>query len=589
MTASPEQPIDLLTRFSAAVRRAPDRPAVRHRNVVLSFAELEERTARLASALRSRGAGPGRRVGVSLPRGADLVVALLAVWRTGAAYVPLDPSYPADRLAFMVEDAGAGVLLHLGERPPWAGRAEIVAPDATGPDALLPSPGAPAPHDAGPPAPTPAYVIYTSGSTGRPKGVEVSRGAVASLVTALERSGMYAAQPRVVGWNASVSFDASVQQWVRVCRGDTVVVLDDRDRTDPARLRALLDAYAVTDLDLTPSHWEILREELLAPFADGRVPRLFIGGEAVSERAWRELAEADGVEALNLYGPTECTVDATAAWISGEGPHIGRPLLGNQVYVLDDALRPAPPGVTGELYIAGPRLAAGYVGAPALTAARFVADPFSGRGARMYRTGDRAHRSADGVLTFAGRADGQVKVRGFRVELGEIEHALGARQDVARAVVTLRDERLVAYLVPADGEVPSVQRLRDHLAATLPDFMVPTEFVLIERVPLTPNGKPDLAALPEPTRATETGRAPRGEFEELIASVWSEVLGRDGIGSDDDFFALGGHSLMAIRVVARLRKNLGVVVPTRQVYRHPRLHDLARYVESLHRTTAPDN
>ncbi|MFC3983805.1 non-ribosomal peptide synthetase [Streptosporangium jomthongense] len=565
---------DLLSRFSATVRHAPDRPAVRHGETVLDFAELDARTARLAAALRDLGAGPGHRVGVSLPRGADLVVALLAVWRAGAAYVPLDPVYPADRLAFMAEDAETRILLHTGERPSWAGGARCLTPDATsGNDGALDLPSASAP----------AYVIHTSGSTGRPKGVEVSRSSVASMVTALERFGAYADRPRVVAWNASVSFDASVQQWVRVCRGDTLVVLGEQDRTDPARLRALLDEHAVTDLDLTPSHWETLREELLTPRPDGRVLRLFLGGEAVPERTWREIAGSEHVEGLNLYGPTECTVNVTTAWITGAGPHIGRPLSGCHVHVLDDALRPVPPGVTGELYVAGPRLALGYVGRPALTAERFVADPFSAPGARMYRTGDLASRAEDGTLRFAGRADGQVKVRGFRIEPGEIEHALGAHPDVARAVVTLRGDRLVAHVVPVEGREPSPERLREHLAAGLPEFMVPSAFALVERLPLTPNGKLDVAALPEPVWAAEPGEAPRGEFEELIAGVWAEVLGRDGIGPDDDFFALGGHSLMAIRVVARLRRNLGVVVPTRQVYRHPRLRDLAGYVESLHR------
>jgi amino acid adenylation domain-containing protein len=465
---------DPLTRFAEAVRQTPDRPAVRSAETVLSFAELAGRTARLASALRSRGIGPGDRVGVSLPRGIDLLVAPLAVWRAGAAYVPLDPSYPADRLAFMAADAGIATLISTGSLDAYACHQSSTLDD------LVPAPG------------LPAYVIYTSGSTGTPKGVEITRGCVAALMTALEAAGVYAAEPRVVGWNASMSFDASVKQWVRVCRGDTVVVLDDAHRTNPVRLRALLDENGVQDLDLTPTHWEVLREELCTPFPDGRVLRLLIGGEPVPERTWREIADLDCVEGLNLYGPTECTVDATVARIAGSVPHLGKPLPDNEVYVLDEGLRPAE---TGELYIAGPRLARGYVNRPGLTARRFVPDPFTGRGGRMYRTGDRVRRSAGGMLTFIGRADRQVKWRGFRIELGEIEHHLGAHPDVAAVAVVVRAERLTAYFVPAGEDPPATERLVKHLLGELPEFMLPSKFVALDALPVTANGKLDLAEL----------------------------------------------------------------------------------------------
>jgi amino acid adenylation domain-containing protein len=571
---------DLLARFAEVARRHPDRTAVIAGDTRLSFRELDERTAGLAAALTEQGVGRGDRVGISLPRGAELVVALLATWRAGAAYVPLDPGYPADRLGYLATDSGLRVLLATGT-PPWCPAGiPVLSPAATRVLTAGGTPIASSPLDA-------AYLIYTSGSTGLPKGVQVRRAAVAGLVSALERSGMYAAEPRVVAWNASVSFDASVQQWARVCRGDTVVVLDAEHRTDPARLMAWLDECGVTDLDLTPSHYAALREHLLAGSADGRRLRLFIGGEPIPPASWQELAEAGArgvLEALNLYGPTECTVDATATWIAGPGgPQIGVALPGIQARVLDGQLRPVPQGVIGELYLAGARLADGYHGRPGLTAQRFVADPFGAPGSRLYRTGDQVRWSADGVLEFLGRADRQVKLRGFRIELGEIESMLQAEPGVIAAAVVVRDDgplgqRLVAYHVGPDG---STERLRAAAAAALPDFMVPTEFVQLAELPRTANGKLDIAALPAPAADSPTGAEPAGEFEELIADVWSEVLGRDQVSADDDFFALGGHSLVALRVVARLKKGFGLTMSTKDVYRHPRLSDLARHVESL--------
>ncbi|WP_326622668.1 non-ribosomal peptide synthetase [Streptomyces decoyicus] len=590
---APDHAVDLLTRFQQAVAATPDRIAVSHHGA-LTFAELDRHTARLAGVLAGHGAAPGRRIGISLPRGTDLVVALLAVWRTGAAYVPLDPAYPQERLHAMVRDAGIDVVLTGGsDTPVW--------PEGVRPVPVVPPPEAPEDTPA-PPVPVsaqaPAYVIYTSGSTGVPKGVETTRGAVAALVAGLEEAGLYDQRHRVVAWNASVSFDASVQQWARVCRGDTVVVLGEEERTDPALLRAVLDEHGVHDLDLTPSHWPLLRDDLLVPSTEGRPLRLFMGGEPVPEGTWRELAaahDARRLEAVNLYGPTECTVDATASWIEDSAPHIGRPLPGVRCHVLDAALRPVPFGEEGELYLAGRQLAVGYVNRPALTAMRFVADPFAADGTRMYRTGDLVRRRPDNSLEYRGRSDRQVKLRGYRVELGDIEAALTTHPGVAAAVVTLhRDtaagEQLAAYYVAATGAAgdtpatgtPAPGTLRAHLAAVLPQFMLPTAYLALDAMPLTVNGKVDLAALPAPEPASATpDSAPEGEAETLIAAVWSEVLGRAHIRADDDFFAMGGHSLIALRVVARLKKQLGVAMSAREVYRHPRLRDLARHVESL--------
>ncbi|QTE01456.1 Dimodular nonribosomal peptide synthase [Streptomyces cyanogenus] len=582
-----------MSRFQQAVLAHPGRLAVKSERGSVTFAEVDRRSALLAGALASSGVQQGERVGVCLPRGVDLVVALLAVWRVGAAYVPLDPTYPQERLEYMARDSGIKVVLDEGTGHAWpTGIERVLAEDVSNGvdddpqvEPLFCSDSA-------------AYVIYTSGSTGVPKGVEATHGGVASLLTALETAGMYAPQPRIVGWNASVSFDASVQQWARVCRGDTLVIIDEQQRTDPAQLRAVIDEHEVDDLDLTPSHWEILRDCLLAPVANGRKLRLFVGGEAVSERMWQELASAGAggrIEALNLYGPTECTVDAAAAWIEGEGPHIGPPLQGVRAYVLDDALQVVPTGTPGELYLAGPRVTRGYVNRPGLTAQRFVADPFARNGDRMYRTGDRVRRRLDGALEFLGRLDRQVKIRGFRVELGEIEAMVRSAPGVAQAVVVLHSsptagEQLLAYYVPAETG-PADEGLRQYVGDRLPAYMVPAAFVSLEALPLTINGKVDIAALSAPDaagpgeeEAAET--SPEGQFETLIAQVWAEVLGKDRVSADADFFALGGHSLIALRVVARLKKQLGLIMPTKDVYQYPRLRDLAAHVESLHASVA---
>ncbi|MFF3129365.1 amino acid adenylation domain-containing protein [Streptomyces sp. NPDC057908] len=577
-----EPPVDVLERFNRTVVAAPDRIAVHAIGGDLSFAELERLSSRLAWILRERGLAHGSRVGVSLPRSADLVVALLGIWRAGGVYVPLDPSYPQERLAAAVTGAGIRLVVSDQASLPWAENAQLISPT----EAKISGDGRSAPSVHVSPDDA-AYVIYTSGSTGRPKGVQATWGGVENLVAALETAGIYSPEPRVVGWNASVSFDASVQQWVRVCRGDTLVVIDEDHRTDPVRLRWLLDTYGVEDLDLTPSHWELLRTCLLTPSAGGSVPRLFMGGEPVPDRIWQEIAEAKAVgeiDAVNLYGPTECTVDATAAWIENGHSHIGRPLPGKRAYVLDGNLQPVPAHEIGELYLAGAGVAHGYIAQSALTAERFVADPFSSDGSRMYRTGDNVRWSDDGVLEFVGRADRQVKIRGFRVELGEIEAAMCSHPEVKTAVLVVRGDealgdQLVAYYV-ADL-APSSADLRDHCAAVLPTYMLPAVFVRVDSIPLTVNGKVDrdrLLAL-HMVEAGE-GRAPEGPVEKLIADVWAEALRKEWIHADDDFFALGGHSLIALRLMARLKKELGVKLPVKAVYQHPRLRDLAQHVEA---------
>lgn len=569
---------DPLVRFLRAVEAAPARTAVRATDGALTFAELDHRTAALAGALREHGIGRGDRVGIHLPRTTDLVVALLAVWRAGAAYVPLDPAYPAERLAFMATDAGIALLVSTDGSVSLPAGVPVLGPDARGAAVSAAVAGT---------ALDPAYVIHTSGSTGTPKGVEVTRGNVAALLAGLESSGAYRPEPAVVGWNASVSFDASVQQWARICRGDTLVVIDDAQRLDPERLAAVIGDHGVTDLDLTPSHWELLRE----PLAGARTPRLFMGGEPVPERTWKEI-DAAGLDALNLYGPTECTVDSTTARITGPGPHIGAPLPGVRLYLLDEALRPVVPGDTGELYLAGAGLALGYVRRPGLTAERFTASPFT-PGERMYRTGDRARRGPDGLLEYAGRVDRQVKLRGYRIELGEIEHALTRAPGVAEAAVKVYqagpgDHRIAAYVTSAAGAArPAAADLLDHLRTLLPAHMIPAAVTVLDTLPLTPNGKTDHHALPVPAAVVPLS-APgvpgtqAGGLDEQVADVWRTVLGLDTVRPEDDFLALGGHSLAALRVVHMLRRKLGVELQLRHLLD---ARDLAGFTEAVRAAT----
>ncbi|MFE5674557.1 amino acid adenylation domain-containing protein [Streptomyces erythrochromogenes] len=584
------EPTNLVERFLETARTFPGRDAVHAADGTLTFEELAGRTARLAAALRALGVRPGDRVGVSLPRGTGWAVAPLAVWRAGAAYVPLDPAYPGERLAHIAADAGLrAVVARAGAAAEWAEGLPVLDPDTAAPAALADAQADAEPSGrAGHPA-TAAYVIHTSGSSGPPKGVEVTHAGVAALVTGLEERGVYPSGHRVVAWNASLSFDASVQQWVRVCRGDTLVVLDDEDRTDPARLDALFDAHGVTDLDCTPSHWQLTGPRL----RPGRPLRLLLGGEPVPAAMWRALAEDPAVEAWNLYGPTECTVDATATRITGTVPRLGEPLAGVRAQVLDEGLRPA---ATGELYLSGPGVAVGYVGRPGLTASRFVADPFATDGSRMYRTGDLVRWRAGSGLEFLRRTDRQLKVRGFRVEPGELEDRLRGHAAVEAAVAVARtgpdgDTLLAAYCVLAPGARVTDAELSLHCGAALPAYFVPSVFVTVDALPLTPNGKVDTEALPPlptaPAAGPESsGRAPEGPLEELIASVWAEVLGRDGVGAEANFFALGGHSLLALRVVSRLKKNAGIALRTKDVYRFPVLADLARHAQSVHAPAA---
>ncbi|MFJ9428685.1 amino acid adenylation domain-containing protein [Streptomyces sp. NPDC101490] len=582
-------PADLMERLA----RVPGgRTAVVAADRTLDFAELRAEAARIAARLAGLGIGRESVVALCLPRGADLVAALVGTLTAGAAYLPVDPNLPADRRRYLVEDARADLVVTsgAGAEPLTGGVPHLTAAElgAPGPDAEEFRPVAVS-------ADTLAYVIYTSGSTGRPKGVEIGRASAAALLAELEGAGIAVTDGGRVGWNASPSFDASVQQWVRLCRGDTLVMIDEETRRDPALLAAFVDAHALTDLDLTPSHADPLLD-LLSADGGPRPLTLLVGGEAVSPALWRRIAAraaAGTVRAVNLYGPTECTVDSTAGWIEGPDtePHIGTVLPGLRTRLLDERLRPVPEGATGELYLAGPRVGRGYRGRPALTADRFVPDVEDpAGGGRMYRTGDLCRMRPDGRLVSLGRADGQVKLRGHRIELPEIEAALTRFPGVAEAAVLVREDQggapgLAAYYRAATGAGVTAEELRTLLAAELPSYMVPSSFTALDRFPTTTNGKLDRAALPapaarEPEGAVDNGEL-SGEVERLIGGVWATVLGASRIGPEDNFFKLGGHSLLAIKLVSRVRAELKVALPVKAVYSHPRLRDLARHIEEL--------
>ncbi|WP_051800735.1 non-ribosomal peptide synthetase [Streptomyces sp. NRRL F-525] len=541
----------VVERFRGWAARTPEAAALWFRQQALSYGELDARSDALARGLIARGVGRESRVGLCLPRGAEMVVAMLAVWKAGGAYVPLDPEYPAERLGFMVADSGVELVLVAEEtvdRLSADVETVLLGELGTGSGVLPEVVGGQL-----------AYVIYTSGSTGRPKGVAVAHASVVNLASAMGpvlgvKSGVTALQ------FASFSFDAAVLDVaVTLAAGGTLAIASSEERQDPAALAAMVEAAGVVTASVVPSLLGALEPKSVAG-----VGNWVLGAERLEAglaARWRA-----GARVWNTYGPTEATVITTAVLldegITGEDapPAIGRPLPNIRTYVLDAFLRPVPVGVAGELYIAGDGLARGYIGRAGLTAERFVACPF-GDGGRMYRSGDLARWTSDGQLEFVGRADAQVKIRGFRVELGEVEAVLAAHPQVGRAVVVVRDGRLVGYVVGnADGE-----DVREFAATRLPEYMVPSAVVVLDAFPLTVNGKVDRVALPVPEAASGAGRAAASPAEEAFCALFAEVLGLEEVGVGDSFFALGGDSITAMLLVSRSRRE-GLVVGARQVH-----------------------
>ncbi|SCG75982.1 non-ribosomal peptide synthetase [Micromonospora coxensis] len=562
----PEQPApDVMDLILAQAAATADATALIDGDDEVSYAALAARTEALAIRLRACGAGPGTTVAVRGERGAQLVVELLAVLRAGAAYTCLDPADPPARHDVLIAGSGATLLLDAGRIT------------------QLPGPAGPAPDRAVPPLEL-AYLCHTSGSTGAPKAVMLTRQAVAARVRWMAREYQLGPGDRVLQF-ASLSFDTHVEEILPALAGGATVVLGpQRGELLPDFLSTPL-AATLTVLDLPTSYWHELtmRESTRWPPA---LRLLIIGGEAAhaaAVSAWRR-AVGPRVRLVNTYGPTEATVIATAVEVTDahDDPPIGLPLDDTDAHVLDRHLMPVPPGVPGQLYLGGAGLARGYRGAPGQTARRFVPDPFGPPGARLYATGDRVRRTADGMLHFLGRTDDQVKIRGYRIEPAEVERHLMAEPEVRAAAVTVRDQALVAWVV-ADLADPGV--LRARLTARLPDRLVPAHVVALAQLPLTSNGKVDRAALARtalPAPLDAAGHVPpRDDAEQLVADVWSEVLGHPTIGASDDFFALGGHSLHALRVAARLADAIEVEVPLRLLFEHRTVAQLAARITAL--------
>ncbi|HEU4884413.1 MAG TPA: amino acid adenylation domain-containing protein, partial [Longimicrobium sp.] len=582
--------------FEARVERTPDATAVVFEGRHLTYAQLNARANRLAHHLRALGVGPDARVALVLTRSPELVQAELAVLKAGGAYVPLDPEHPVERLREMLEDSAPAVLLTTGalaER--FAGLSvPVLAVDAKAPAwASLPETN---PAAEGLTADHLAYVMYTSGSTGRPKGVMIPHRAVTQLV--LSNGFVQLGADDRVAFAANPAFDASTMEvWGPLLNGGRVVVVPRAVLLDPPAYGALLRGEGVTALLITPALFEHCARVI--PEVLAGVRHVLTGGDRTDPAAYhRVLREGGPATVYNCYGPTETTTFSIAHPLHGvadgaRSVSIGRPKANTRAYVLHGAGEPVPVGVAGELFVAGDGVARGYLRRPGLTAERFVPDPFGGApGARMYRTGDLCRWTTEGTLEFVGRADHQVKVRGFRIEPGEIEARLAEHPGVREAVVVVREDapgekRLVAYVV--GDETAGTESLRAHLGERLPAYMVPAAFVRLDRMPLTPNGKLDRGALPAPDGDAFARRgyeAPVGQVEQALAEIWADVLGVERVGRWDDFFELGGHSLLAVRVISRVRQ-AGVEAALGELFARPVLADFARDLETAARSALP--
>ncbi|MBN2109391.1 MAG: amino acid adenylation domain-containing protein, partial [Deltaproteobacteria bacterium] len=569
--------------FEAQVERAGDLPAVMYKDVTVTYRELNRRANQLARILQNGGVGPDVLVGVYLERSIDMVVAVLGIHKAGGAYVPLDPAFPRDRLEFMMEDSGLHVLLtqeSLAPEVPAACPARVIVLDRDR-DEIGRQSGENMGKTAG--GGNLAYVIYTSGSTGKPKGVEIEQRALVNFLLSMQREPGLAQQDVLLSVT-TLSFDiAGLELFLPLITGARVVLAGRDEAIDGFRLKQMLQDFRATVMQATPATWKMLLE---AGLQEARGLKVLCGGEALSGELAGRILET-GAELWNMYGPTETTIWSSVCRVEdgGKAPDIGHPIANTQFYILDELQALVPIGVAGELYIGGDGLARGYLNRPELTAERFPPDPFAGKpGSRMYRTGDLVRRMADGRIEFLGRTDHQVKIRGYRIELGEIESAIGRYPAVKEAVVVAREDepdnkRLVAYIIEEPGMPLDRGELREHVQHSLPDYMTPSFFVMLESFPLTPNGKIDRKALPQPDMQADREEysfvAPRDQLEIQLASIWQKMLGVKSISIKDNYFDLGGNSLMATRLFAQIEKSTGKTIPLATLFRAPTIEQIA--------------
>ena len=572
--------------FEAQARQRPQAPALAADGQVFSYGDLDRRAGRLAQALIAQGLRPGQRVGLVAERGAGMVVGLLAILKAGAAYVPVDPALPDERMRYMLQDSGACLVLASGLAPGRLAALGGSLPHVLDLEQLEGQAGTgPAPRVEvhGEQA---AYVIYTSGSTGRPKGVVVRHAAFSNFLQSMaERPGLQAQD--VVLATTSLSFDiAGLEIFLPLAVGAQLVVAGREQVRDAAALAALLERSRASVMQATPSGWRLL---LAGGWKAARPLKALCGGEALAPDLMA-LLRAAGVDLWNLYGPTETTIWSSLQQVQGDAATLGQAIAATRLLVLDEGLRCVPQGVAGELFIGGQGLARGYWQRPGLSAERFVADPFAGpdaAGERLYRTGDLVRRNADGALEYLGRLDHQVKIRGYRIELGEVEAALLAQPEVREAVVTAAgsgsDTRLVAHIsLHASlhaGPPLDAAALRARLASSLPDYMLPSAIVVLDTLPLNHSGKVDRAALPAAQApAGQSYEAPSGQTEQMLAGLWSELLGGGRVDRRDSFFERGGHSLKVVQLLARLQGAGAAGLTAQDIFRTPVLQDMAGLV-----------
>ncbi|UHC63916.1 non-ribosomal peptide synthetase [Bacillus sp. FCW2] len=566
--------------------KTPDRPAIITENEELSYAELNKRANQLAGMLKEKGLGPEQFAALLLPRSQELAVSMLAVLKTGAAYLPLDPDFPSERITYMLKDAQPACLIttmELSGRMPEDSDAKRIILDDPDTVKTVVAQNADFPAQAECSPLHPAYIIYTSGSTGKPKGVVVTLKSVSNFLLSMREMFPLGEQDRLLAVTTAAFDISGLELFLPLISGAGCVIARKETIQEPRALAHMIHSYDISIMQATPTLWH----SLVTNEPDSlRALQVLVGGEALPNALMHALLES-GCTVTNLYGPTETTIWSAAQPLAKGhtgAPPIGKPIWNTRVYVLDAALQPVPPGIAGELYIAGEGLARGYYNRPDLTAERFIADPYGPAGARMYRTGDLVRWREDGSLDYISRADHQIKIRGFRIELGEIESVLSKYPGISQAAVIVRedqpgDKRLVAYAV-ADQPL-DIGGLREYMGESLPDYMVPGAFVQLEELPLTPNKKLDRSALPAPDfSAVLSDRGPRTPQEEILCDLFAEVLGLARVGIDDGFFELGGHSLLAGRLMSRVRETMGAELGIGRLFDTPTVAGLAAQLDT---------